>query len=181
MSDEVGAGEEEVEIEAKPKRGLSGKKMVLFIIVPLFLILGGGGTAAYLMGFLDSLLGVEEVVEGEGLQGEEGQVAEEAGTPSTFYDLPDMLVNLNSSSKRASYLKVSIALELRDEDVAKELEAVIPRIVDQFQVYLRELRVEDLQGSAGLQRMREELLLRVQTASKSDGVRDVLFREMLVQ
>ncbi|MFQ5467950.1 MAG: flagellar basal body-associated FliL family protein, partial [Kiloniellaceae bacterium] len=48
-------------------------------------------------------------------------------------------------------------------------------------VYLRELRIQDLQGSAGLQRLREELLLRVATAAYPAQVRDVLFREMLIQ
>ena len=38
------------------------------------------------------------------------------------------------------------------------IEAVMPRIVDNFQIYLRELRLEDLRGSAGIYRLREELL-----------------------
>ena len=63
----------------------------------------------------------------------------------------------------------------------KVLEAVMPRIIDNFQVYLRGLRIEDLQGAAGLQRLREELLLRVNAAAKGKHVRDVLFKEMLVQ
>ena len=57
----------------------------------------------------------------------------------------------------------------------------MPRIVDSFQVYLRELRIEDLQGSAGLQRLREELLMRVNSAAQPTVVRDVRFREMLGQ
>ena len=37
----------------------------------------------------------------------------------------------------------------------------MPRIVDKFQIYLRGVRVEDLRGSDGMHRLREELLLRV--------------------
>ena len=61
------------------------------------------------------------------------------------------------------------------------MESVLPRVVDKFQVYLRELRIEDLSGSAGMQRLREELLLRVNSAVRRGTVKDVLFKEMLVQ
>ena len=50
-----------------------------------------------------------------------------------------------------------------------------------FQVYLRELRVEDLSGSAGVYRLKEELLARVNAAVEPINVTDVLFKEMLVQ
>ena len=56
-----------------------------------------------------------------------------------------------------------------------------PRIIDNFQVYLRELRVEDLRGSAGIYRLREELLARVNNAVHPTKVKDVLFKDMLVQ
>jgi flagellar FliL protein len=78
-------------------------------------------------------------------------------------------------------LKISVSLEIASEKDAPQLEQVMPRIVDNFQVYLRELRIEDLRGSAGLQRLREELLLRVATAAQPVVVKDVLFREMLIQ
>ena len=61
------------------------------------------------------------------------------------------------------------------------LETILPRIIDNFQVYLRELRIEDLQGSAGLYRLREELLTRVSVAAAPAKVHDVLFKEMLIQ
>ncbi len=101
--------------------------------------------------------------------------------PAVFFDLPEMLVNLNSGSRKASYLKISVSLEIDNQDDVGDLERHLPRIVDNFQVYLRELRVEDLGGSAGLQRLREELLLRVNAAVRPVIVRDVLFKEMLVQ
>ena len=66
-------------------------------------------------------------------------------------------------------------------DGVPRLQAVMPRIVDNFQVYLRELRVEDLRGSGGIYRLREELLARVNAAAAPIKVVDVLFKEMLVQ
>ena len=78
-------------------------------------------------------------------------------------------------------MKIKVSLEVESEAMLAQLEALLPRVVDNFQVYLRELRVEDLNGSAGLYRLREELLVRVNTAIKPHKVKDVLFREMLVQ
>ena len=54
----------DMEIEATPKGGLNGKKLVLFIILPLLLIVGGLA-GAYFAGLLDPLLGGEEAVEEE--------------------------------------------------------------------------------------------------------------------
>ena len=154
MAEEATAEEldEQVEIESKPKKGLSGKKLVLLVVLPL-LLLAGGGAGAYFGGFLDPFLG--EVGIGESAIDETENL--HVGSSTAFYELPEMLVNLDSSGRRANYLKLVIALELADDDHIAELEDVLPRIVDNFQVYLRELRVEDLHGTAGMQRLREEL------------------------
>jgi flagellar FliL protein len=162
----------DMEIEATPKGGLNGKKLVLFIILPILLVLGGAA-GAYMSGLLDPLLGKhEQVVEEE---------AAPVDTRAVFYDLPQMLVNLNTGGRKNNYLKIAISLELSREEDRIELATLLPRVVDNFQVYLRELRVEDLRGSAGVQRLREELLMRVNTAVHPIVVRDVLFKEMLVQ
>ena len=178
MAQEAAAGDigeelgDNVEIEAQPRKGgLSGKKLVLFVILPV-LLLGGGGAGAYFMGFLDTMLGKDlPAVE----------IESDVPKVSIYYDLPEMLVNLNTGSRKSSFLKISVALELQDEATIERLQTVMPRIIDNFQVYLRELRIEDLSGSAGIERLREELLLRVNAAVRPDVVRDVLFKEMLVQ
>ncbi len=163
---------DDLEIEAKPKgRGLAGKKLVLFIVLPIVLLLAGSA-GLYVSGLLDPFLGGNEGAE-------QGEGAEKPAT--VFYDLPEMLVNLNSTSRAPAFLRLSVSLELKQGANPAVLEKVMPRIVDNFQVYLRELRVEDLSGSAGLQRLREELLTRVNAAAQSNIVKDVLFKEMLVQ
>ena len=174
MAEDPERGEaEESGDEDAPKSGkTSGKKLVLFVALPIVL-LGLAGAAVYFSGLADPWLGKTE--EGEQL------MAEEASGPSIYNDLPDMLVNLNSSRRKTAYLKLSVSLELGAEEDKQKVEQALPRVVDSFQVYLRELRVEDLHGSAGLQRLREELLLRVSKATGATEVRDVLFREMLVQ
>jgi flagellar FliL protein len=163
------AAEGDAEAAPKAKR-FSGKKLVLFVALPL-LLLGGGGAGAYFMGFLNPLLG------GGGTEVAE----EEPATPSIYYEMPEMLVNLTSTSKKPAYLKLRLNLELADSESAEKVEAMLPRIVDSFQIYLRALRIEDLLGSAGLYRLRQELLSRATTAVAHVEIRDVLFKEMLVQ
>lgn len=158
-----------------PKRKSVGKTLVLFVLLPLLMI-GGGGGALYLTGMLDQLMG--------GGEEEEEVVAEPEVMPvepGVFYDLPQMLVNLSGGERRQTYLAISISLELGNEADIAFVEQVMPRIIDNFQVYLRELRLDELRGSAGLYRLREELLRRVHMAAQPAQVRDVLFREMLLQ
>jgi flagellar FliL protein len=57
----------------------------------------------------------------------------------------------------------------------------MPRLLDMFQTYLREMRPEELRGSAGTWRLREELLARANIALAPVRVVDVLFIELLVQ
>ena len=172
----VEAHEEDVEDgQDKPAaKKISGKKLVLFVIVAI-LLLAGGGAGAYYAGLLGMLLGEAGEHVGEEV------AAEPVDIPSVFFELPEMLVNLNASGRKTNYLKITVSLELQGDDGLEQINRVMPRIVDSFQVYLRELRIEDLSGSAGLQRLREELLLRVNAAAQPVVIKDVLFKEMLVQ
>lgn len=68
----------------------------------------------------------------------------------------------------------------RKED-AVTVQAAMPRVLDLFQGYLREVRPEELRGSAGTYRLREELVARVNVAAAPARVLDVLFTELLVQ
>jgi flagellar FliL protein len=153
------------------RKRLSGKKVVLFVL-PVLLI-AGLLAFAYFSGFLSSFTRKAAA---------EQAPADKAAVIS-YYDLPDMLVNLRSDGPRPSFLKISVSLETNHPEDKMVLDRVLPRVIDTFQVYLRELRVDQLQGSAGLLRLREELLARVNAALKPSNVHvnDVLFKEMLVQ
>ena len=56
--------------------------------------------------------------------------------------MPDVLVNLSSSggSERTQYLKVKVTLELPNEAMSAQIQPIMPRLMDAFQTYLRELR-----------------------------------------
>ena len=173
MSDvEEGESGEEIGVDGEPpKKKLSGKKLVLMFILPgLLLTLAAGGGAAYFLGVFDPP--PEEVAE---------EQEDPANQQVLFYDLPEILVNLNTGGKQASYLKIRVALEIGSEEAIPVIEAMMPRVIDNFQVYLRELRREDLSGSAGIYRIKEELLIRVNSAVQPAHINDVLFKEMLVQ
>jgi flagellar protein FliL len=165
------------EIEGVPAEGEAkgrGKSKLMIIVGGVVALLLVAGTGLYFTGMLDSLMGKKK----------EAPAAVEAPPPKplVFFDLPDFLVNLNSGgAKKASFLKLSVSLELEKQEDTARLQAVMPRIVDNFQIYLRELRIDDLRGSGGIYRLREELLARVNAAVAPVKVNDVLFKEMLVQ
>ena len=164
-----------------PKKKISGKKLVLIIVAVVVLLLGGGGAGLYFSGVLSP-----KPAEGEAHAAAEGEHggehgAEKASTAPIYLELPPILVNLTSTSRRPVYAKVRVSLVLdKEEDKTKITEAQ-PRIIDSFQTYLRELTVDELQGSAGLLRLREELLVRVNAAVAPVTVKDILFQEILPQ
>jgi flagellar FliL protein len=109
-------------------------------------------------------------------------IAAPVAKPPAFLDLPDTLVNLsNTGNERPQYLKVKIVLELPDQAMVAQVQPVLPRVMDSFQTYLRELRPTDLDGSAGLYRLKEELTRRVNNAITPNRVNAVLFKEIVVQ
>lgn len=115
------------------------------------------------------------------LIGHKAPDAAKAAPKSVFFDLPEMTVNLAASPERPQYLRVKVTIEADDNSVVEAVKPVMPRVVDAFQVHLRELRVTDLEGSAGLFRLREELTRRVNLAIAPNRIRAVLFREIVVQ
>lgn len=174
-------GEDLDEIE---EGGGGGKKKLLIVVILLLLLLTGGAAAAYFTGLLQPV--VDMITGGGGHKEQaitETSIEQSPGAPENvgFVDLPEILVNLNAGAGKKSYLKIRVSLEVANKEAIPQVEAMMPRIVDNFQVYLRELRPEDLAGSEGMFRLREELLIRVSAAAKPAKINDVLFKEMLVQ
>ena len=112
----------------------------------------------------------------------EAKAAAAQAKPAVFVDLPEVMVNLsNPGGERTQYLKVKVVLELPDQNMITQIQPIMPRVMDAFQTYLRELRPTDLDGSAGLYRLREELTRRVNVAVAPSRVTAVLFKEIIVQ
>jgi flagellar protein FliL len=152
-------------VEAPKKtRRLPPLKTILFAVIGVAAVGGGFGAYKFLLARGDA------------------HDAPPVAKPSVFVDLPEVLVNLsNTGADRTQYLKVQVVLELPDQQLMQQIQPVMPRVLDTFQTYLRELRPTDLDGSSGLYRLKEELTRRVNTAIAPNKVSAVLFKEIVVQ
>ena len=190
---------------AEGEEGAAPKKKklpLLFIIIPAALVVlgGGGGAAFFLMqpkaeaaedgGHGAAKKGGDKKADKKG--GGHGGGGDAAADPSlgviaegpdgvTFFTLPDMVVNIQAADGRPTYLKLKLTLETKDPHVAEQLQGEMPRMQDMFQGFLRELRPEDLAGSAGSFQLRAEILRRVNLIAAPGKVDAVLIEEMLVQ
>ncbi len=149
-----------------------GKAKLLIIVGAILLLAAGGG---WYFGIIPGLLGHKE----DAAHAEDPAAA---GTPQhVFVDMPDIIANLNNGGRRASFIKLKAKLEVaRKEDVAI-VQNAMPRVIDLVQSYLREVRPEELRGTAGTYRLREELVSRVSLAAAPAHVLEILFVELLVQ
>ena len=200
----VVSGADGAEGDAAPKK----KKIpLLFIIIPAAVVLlgGGGGAAFFLMQPKaapaeegEAAHGEEAKDDGHGAKKEEKGggghgggggaeadptlgVIKEGPDGVTFYTLPDMVVNVQSTNGRPTLLKLKLTLEMHDHDLATTLQSEFPRMQDMFQGFLREVRPEELQGSAGTHQLKTEILRRVNLVAAPGKVDAVLIEEMLVQ
>ncbi len=176
--DDVEEGEEE---EGK---SVGGKRLILIIVI-LLLLIGGGITGAYFAGVFggeDTALDVpSEGEHDDGHAGDKDKENEEAGAMPVYYELPEFLVNLSTTGNKVSFLKMRVTLELTAQEDVIKIDAHKPKIQNAFNTYLRELRASDLSGSAGMYRLREELLTRLNKAVHPVMVKDILFSEIIVQ
>lgn len=152
---------------ATKKRGRSRMMMLIAGVAAAVIVIGGG---TYFFLFANK---PKETVE---------TTASAAVAPNTFiFNLPEMTVNLASPEGSENFMKLTIALEVANQDMMTTIQPRLAKVIDAFQVYLRELRKSDLEGSAGIYRLKEELLRRVNVAIAPARVENVLFKEILVQ
>lgn len=190
--------------DTAPAPGRGGKKkLVVLLAIPL--VLGGIGAGLWFGGILPPLLGMAAKPadkgageHGAGEHGKEtggggtghaaagghgsGGEGKAAGKPSAvFMEMPEIIANLNAGPRRNSFIKLRPRLELAKAEDEMAVRAAMPRLLDLFQTYLREMRPEELRGSAGTYRLREELLARGNIAVAPARILDVLFPEIIVQ
>lgn len=168
MAVEADAEVAEGEATAGKKKGIPKKLLIIGGAGLLVLLLAGAGLYFF-------------VFAGHGAAETGGEHV--AAAPESFiFNLPTMTVNLNDDGAEGDqFLKLSVAIEVADEAVMKEIQPRMAKVVDAFQVYLRELRKSDLEGSAGVYRLKEELRRRVNVAIFPAQIDSILFKEILVQ
>jgi flagellar FliL protein len=171
QSETENAEAEGEEGKAAPAKRRLSLKMILMAVGGLVAVAGiGGGGYFFFFG-------------GHGKAEGAAAAAVPQTKPVVFLDMPDVLVNLSSTGggDRTQYLKVKVTLELPDQAMSEKIQPVMPRLMDAFQTYLRELRPADLDGSAGLYRLKEELTRRVNASIAPSRINAVLFKEIVVQ
>jgi flagellar FliL protein len=157
----------------KAKGGGKGKLVIILGAVLLLGAAGGGGWFFFLRG-----------KGGDAAKMADGAAATKAPPKkSAFLDLPEMTVNLaqGNNGERQQFLKIRVALEVGEQKIVGDIQPLMPRVMDSFQVFMRELRPADLEGSAGMYRLKEEMVRRVNVAVYPARVDAVLFKELMVQ
>lgn len=189
MADEETDIEDGAEGEEKPKK--SPLKLILFIGLPVLILLlagvggfllfsGGGDDAAE---HADSSHG-ESGADGHG--GDTHAAAEQHAEPH-YFDLREgdgevetITTNIRSSDGRPVLVQLKLSFESTNPEMESILQSHVDPIMDQFIMFLRELREDDLYGSAGMHRVRLELLRRVNLAIEPAQVDAVLIQEFLI-
>lgn len=205
MADEVDArGKEDEAPRAAEKK--SGKKVMMIVLVLVVAIVGAG--AFYVMKYglpfgkessteavaeeeSETLVAQEEKKtskeeqteeeHGEGGEaGGEGETSGTEGVQSTLYALDPFVVNLAGSAGRR-YLKATVQLEVNDPATLTEIEARLPAVRDNILTLLSSKTYDDIEDARGKDRLKEELIYRVNSFLKAGKVEHVYFTEFIVQ
>ncbi|WOK37761.1 flagellar basal body-associated FliL family protein [Sphingomonas sp. C3-2] len=167
MTIETGANAElatpaEPEPAAPARRFDKRKAMIAGAAAILLLGAGGGG---YML-----------------LSGDEGAKPSASGAgPEAYVEVPPLVVNLRSSDGQARFLKLRFIIVADEEGQVNEVRGKLPFILDALQPFLRELRPEDLNGSAAVFRVKEEMMARMTATLGANMVRDVLIQDLVQQ
>ena len=153
----------------EPKKTGSRRRLIL-LAAPIALV--GIGAGLWFTGVLPNLLGMRHA---ESVTGDT-----KPATP-IYVDLPELIANLNSNPQRPSYVKLTARLEVMKQEDVERVKAAMPRLQDLLLTYMREMRPQELRGSTGTYRLREELMARANLAAAPARITDVLFTQMLVQ
>lgn len=168
---------EQGDTEEEESGSQSGKKLG-FIIALAVLLIGGGLGAAYFFG----LFGGSHEEGDEDATHAEGEAGAAVEAKITYYTLPEFLVNLSSSTNQTSFIKMKVTLEMPSEQDRLIAEERLPRLQDIINTYLRDLRPSDLAGTAGMYRLKEELLARTNKVLAPEAkANHILFTEILIQ
>lgn len=161
---EASPGEGAPPTAAEPKKAATRKKLLWAATV----VIGLSGIGAT---YATGLVGKLSTKEAAGA---------EAGVPGSV-DLPEIVANLNTGPRKSAFVRIKARLELASKADEPVVLAAQPKMQDLFQTYLRDMRPEELRGSAGTYRLREELIARANIAVAPARVTEILFVEMLVQ
>ena len=179
MADNISNGE--ASNDGQSGAGTAGgghKRKIVMLLMPIFLVIGAV-VGLYFSGIADSLFVPQEQTAQEASENEDGDSDAEG---AVFYNVPEMLVNLSGKvGQKPVYFKINVVLELNSQEDVAKVDALQPRVIDSMQFYLREMRIEELQGSMGTYRLKEELLDRLNRVLAPTKINEVLIKDVLIQ
>jgi flagellar FliL protein len=156
------------------------KKSKMPLILGLVLALAGGGGGFFVVS--SGMIGGGSADEPAATDGaadhaptdEHGEPV--AAVPPAFIALEPMVISLQGAQK---YLKFTAQIEV-DPAAQAEVTAIMPRIVDVLNGYLRAVETAELADPAALMRLRAQMLRRVQVVAGANKVRDLLIMEFVL-
>lgn len=162
---EYGDPLDSLDLDGSPKRS---RKLLLIIAGVLALLLIGGGLGYYFL-----------VMRHSGEEKKETEAEKAEGL--VYVDVPEMIVNLRTQDGQNAFLKINFAIAARDAAAGEEIEKQLPAIRDAMQPFLRELRPEDLAGSAAVFRIKEEMTRRAAARLGPDKIDDIMIEDLIQQ
>jgi len=156
--------------ESPEPKAPGGRRKLILLAAPVALV--GIGAGLWFTGILPGLLGMKHA----------DTTSEQSKSATPIYvDLPELIANLNSNPQRPNYVKLTVRLEVTKQEDVERVKAAMPRLHDLFLTYMREMRPQELRGSAGTYLLPEELIARANLAAAPARITDVLFTQMLIQ
>jgi flagellar FliL protein len=99
-----------------------------------------------------------------------------------FIPMEEITVNLRQGvENNTSWLKIRVTLEVHGKSNGELVKNMLPKIVDIFQTYLKELRKSDLDGSFGIYKIKDEMMLRINTILYPAKIEGILFQDFMMQ
>ena len=155
--------------EASEVKSKSSKMPLILGLIAV--LLGGGG------GFYAAFSGI--------ILGEKTDKVTSPGTADVpalpdvaFVPIEPLTISLTGST-RNSHLRFRAQLEV-PSSYAPDVEALMPRIVDILNGYLRALETKDIESPSALLRLRAQMLRRVQIVAGPGRVNDLLIMEFVL-
>jgi flagellar FliL protein len=189
------AAEASAEGEAAPAEGGKKKPPMMLIIgaaAAVVVVLGGGGAAAFFLMKPAPAAAQHPKKKDHGKDKDKDKkdkpgaaadvgVVRDGPDGSSYYTLPDLVVNMDTADGRPTFLKLKVTFEISDPDTVDLVQEDAPRLQDMFTSFLRELRPEDLAGSQGTYQLKAEIQRRANMVLAPHKIDAVLIEEMLIQ
>ncbi len=167
--------EENKEQEQEQEEGKGGKKKLIIILALVLVLLGGGG-AAYKFLVLDKAKEEEQKPNTEQIEKEVKDI-ENLGI---MFEVGTFVVNL-ADKDADRYLKVTVVLELENDQVKMEVEKRLPQIKDAITTLLFTKTSKELKTIDGIENLKEEIIKRVNALLPLGGVKNVYFTDFVIQ